>query len=319
MDIKEYIEQEQKHVNTYIQEEVSTLHSNIRGIAEHILSTGGKRLRPILLTLCARHFGYQDKTIYSLAIAVELIHSATLLHDDVLDNSELRRGVITAHTEFGIRNAILAGDALLAKGCHLVASRGIPLLLSKVSEIIMDTVEGEIEEIHCEGAIIRFEEYENIIRGKTARMIEKSCEMGAIQAGASNQDVAKIGLFGENLGMAFQIVDDILDYTGTNSFGKPKGIDIKEGKITAPLLFYVETLDARESKRILEGIIHKQYSATEVDSIIDNISRSCAIDKSYRLVQQYIDVALSTLHTLERTEEAVLLEQITLHSMKRKQ
>lgn len=315
MDIQEYIEQEQVHINMCIEQELDTLHSHIRPVAQHIFSTGGKRLRPLLILLIARHFGYTSHDIYSLAIAVEFIHSATLLHDDILDNSSTRRGKQTAHLIFGTQQTVLAGDALLAKGCHLVACAGIPELISKVSEIIMDTVEGEIEEISCEAQLISFEQYIEIIRGKTAKMIQKACEMGAIRANASREEIALLGCFGEHFGMAFQIVDDILDYTGTSTFGKPRGIDIREGKITAPLLLYAQSISHGEE--LLKNIIEKKYSLAVLEELIIDISNSNAIDKAYQLVQEYVDVALEALAKLHATHEVILLQKMTEYSIKR--
>lgn len=310
-----YIHKEQEDINACIHNELLLLHPHIRPIAEHILSTGGKRLRPILIILVARHFGCNSADIYPLAIAIELIHSATLLHDDILDNSSLRRGIATAHTVFGTRNTILAGDALLAKGCQLVASSNIPALLYTVSELIMDTTEGELEEIAHEHTYISFEQYIDIIRGKTAKMIQRACEMGAIFAQAPEEAVQSIGMFGENLGMAFQIVDDILDYTAPSHFGKPQGIDIIEGKLTAPLLLYAESLP--NGSEILHNIVQKHYDSAILQQMIIEISKSNAIDKSYALVQEYANVALNALNNLDATEERRLLQQITENSIQR--
>ncbi len=315
MNIKEYMEQEQVHINRYIQKELSTLHSHIQPVAHHIFATGGKRLRPLLIILVARHFGYCSDSIYPLAIAVEFIHSATLLHDDILDNSSIRRGEKTAHLLFGIQKTVLAGDALLAKGCHLVASAGIPELIAKVSEIIMDTVAGEIEEVAHEHECISFEQYIEIIRGKTAKMIQKACEMGAIRSNASEEDIISIGRFGESFGMAFQIVDDILDYTGTDIFGKPRGIDIMEGKITAPLLLYTQSIP--HGTEILSRVVEKTYTQEEIEQVIRNISHSDAIDKAYMLVQEYVDVALDILNRYNATPEIILLKKMTEYSIQR--
>ena len=216
----------------------------VRPIARHIFEAGGKRLRPLLTILMARLLGYDKKDIYDLAVTMEMLHAATLLHDDVLDNADTRRGKPAAHTIFNATSTILAGDAMLAHANALVAQCGDPRLCLCFSEATSRTAAGEILEIAAQHQVeTTAEEYEEIIRGKTAWLIRASCQLGALRAGADDALVEAAAAYGENIGMAFQIVDDALDFAPQSVTGKPSGGDVREGKLTPPLRMYRDSLD----------------------------------------------------------------------------
>lgn len=218
-----------------------------RPIARHIFDAGGKRLRPFLAVTAARLVGYAKDDIYNLAITMEMLHAATLLHDDVLDSAATRRGQAAAHTVFGAARAILAGDALLACANSIVASFGNPALCRCFSEATSRTAAGEIQEISCMRRVDLSEaEYLDIAMGKTASLIGESCRLGALRAGAAPDEIRALHEFGVNLGLAFQIVDDALDFAPQEQTGKPTGGDAREGKLTPPLRLYRSSLDAAE-------------------------------------------------------------------------
>ena len=203
--LRTFIEQEQPRINAALAEAAAELPVSIMPIAQYAMGNGGKRLRPLLTVLVARLLGYADNDIYSLAAAMEMFHVATLLHDDVMDNAEMRRGSTATHKVFGVTETILAGDALLAKGNQIVAGFGDPRLTAATSDAIAQTANGEILEIANQGKnapdlLI----YNQIIAGKTAWMIRTSCNIGAVRANGTPEQVAGATDYGFNLGMAFQ-------------------------------------------------------------------------------------------------------------------
>ena len=214
----------------------------VRPIARHIFEAGGKRLRPLLTILMARLLGYDKKDIYDLAVTMEMLHAATLLHDDVLDNADTRRGKPAAHTIFNATSTILAGDAMLAHANALVAQCGDPRLCLCFSEATSRTAAGEILEIAAQHQVeTTAEEYEEIIRGKTAWLIRASCQLGALRAGADDALVEAAAAYGENIGMAFQIQDDVLDVIGNEALlGKPVHSDEKNEKTTWVTVYGLE-------------------------------------------------------------------------------
>ena len=228
----------------------------VRPIARHIFEAGGKRLRPLLTILMARLLGYDKKDIYDLAVTMEMLHAATLLHDDVLDNADTRRGKPAAHTIFNATSTILAGDAMLAHANALVAQCGDPRLCLCFSEATSRTAAGEILEIAAQHQVeTTAEEYEEIIRGKTAWLIRASCQLGALRAGADEALVEAAAAYGENIGMAFQIVDDgtqgVIHITLKYNAGKEKVISGLRRVSKPGLRVYV---GADELPRVLRGL-----------------------------------------------------------------
>jgi len=226
---------------------VEALPASVQPVARHILDAGGKRLRPFLTVLFARLLGYREHDIYPLAAAVEMLHAATLLHDDVLDEAATRRGKPAAHGIFGVAPAILAGDALLAHANKLVADYGDCRLSACFSEATVRTAAGEIQEIDYQRRVDQPPEiYIEIITGKTAWLIRAACEVGALRAGADQCALDMVTQYGLQLGMAFQLVDDALDCAPQEKTGKPSCGDVREGKLTPPLLLYREHLAPAE-------------------------------------------------------------------------
>ena len=258
----------------------AALPDNVRAVASHVLESGGKRLRPLLTVRVARLLGCVDEAVYALAAAVEMAHAATLLHDDVLDKADLRRGRAAAHHLFGVVPAVLAGDALLAYANRTVASYGLGALSVAFSEAIARTAEGEILEIRNQGQAAPLETYLDIVRGKTAWMIRMACEVGAIFAGAPEPRVAAAADYGFNLGIAFQIVDDALDFAPSACTGKPEGGDLREGKFTPPLLLFAQTLPPEARGRFLRRFGAGHEAADRSAMPIDGRSPMLTADRS---------------------------------------
>ncbi|EPR44730.1 Polyprenyl synthetase [Desulfovibrio sp. X2] len=260
-------------IETFLRDETERLPALVRPVAAHVLAAGGKRFRPMLTVLFARLLGLEGDGVYPLAASLELLHSATLLHDDILDGARLRRGKTAAHLEFSRSEAILAGDALLALANRLVADYEVPRLVSVLSEAVLRTAVGEIAEIAASRELELSEEgYLEIITGKTAYLIQAATSVGAIAAGAPKDAVERAESFGLNMGIAFQLVDDALDYTSLPEVsGKPAGSDLREGKLTLPLLFFLSSLPPAERAGLLGRIKDKSLAEADVEEIVGRI------------------------------------------------
>jgi len=287
-------------IEAFIRQETERLPELVRPVAEHVLAAGGKRFRPMLTVLFARLLGYQGDDVYPLAASLEFLHSATLLHDDILDGALLRRGKAAAHTVYSRTEAILAGDVLLALSNRLVADYNIPRMVSLLSEAVLRTAAGEIEEIAaCRELDLDEAGYLSIITGKTAYLIQAASGVGAILAGADDTAVAKAEEFGLNLGIAFQLVDDALDYTSPPEVsGKPAGSDLREGKLTLPLLAHLDTLPQDGRAALLGRIKDKSLSETQIEAVVAAIRENGHAQATRERAAQYAAAAGRCLDAL---------------------
>jgi octaprenyl-diphosphate synthase len=235
------------------------LHSEValvRQVAEYIIGGGGKRLRPALVVLSARACGYGGAHQHQIAAVVEFIHTATLLHDDVVDDSNMRRGRATANSSFGNAASVLVGDFLYSRAFQMM----VEVQNMRVMEVLADATntiaEGEVLQLlQVRNADVRERDYLHVIRSKTAKLFEAAGQLGGILGGVPESQVAALADYGMHLGTAFQLVDDILDYSGDKAqTGKNLGDDLAEGKATLPLIFAMRNGDARQSAVIREAI-----------------------------------------------------------------
>ncbi|WP_457572362.1 polyprenyl synthetase family protein [Desulfovulcanus sp.] len=312
MEVKEYLQKELPLINLVLKEELKGLHSSVRQVAEYTLSAGGKRLRPLLTILMARSLGYADKNIYPLACALEFLHSATLMHDDILDNAHLRRGKKSAHLVFGLTQTVLAGDGLLALANMIVARYNIPALTHCVADAILKTATGEIEEIHwLRKPNLTEDTYLQIIEGKTAYLIQAACLCGAIIAGADNHIQEQSRIYGLNLGIAFQLVDDALDYTSTSAVsGKPLGGDLREGKLTLPLILYLKNLDEEKRKDLLYKVAENSLSEEEIKGVITSVQDMGLAEKVRQEARKFLQKSEKALASFPETLEKEILNKI---------
>lgn len=296
-------------VNAAIDREISSLPELIRPVASHVMEAGGKRLRPMLTILFARALRFRGENLHTLASALEFLHSATLMHDDILDNADLRRGRPAAHTLFGLTPTILAGDVLLALANEIVARSGNPALTSCIAKAIMQTASGEVMEIAAiRKADLSMGEYLTIITGKTAYLIQSACELGAIAAGGSERQRAAAAAFGLNLGIAFQLVDDALDYTArADTSGKPLGGDLREGKFTLPLLMYLDSLPDTARRNMARELADAALPRDRQDRIIADIAGQGFADKTRDAAKSYLELASQALVVLPVSHEKTLL------------
>ncbi len=310
-ELLRHIEAEQPRVNALLGRQTDTLDLYVRPVVAHVLKAGGKRLRPLLVLLTARALGRDSDDLYPMACALEFLHSATLLHDDVLDQAQTRRGIAAAHILFGVTKTILAGDALLALGNKLMADYGEPRLTACISEAILRTAVGEVAEIANVGNLdLTQAQYLEIVTGKTAWLIQAACRCGAIAAKAEDRLEQAASDFGLNLGVAFQLVDDALDYAGdSRATGKPIAADLVEGKVTLPLLCWLDTLDDAARHAFRRDFACEERDPERLLHVVKLVQASGCHHKALKVAAGYLDTARSALALFPQSEERTLLEQ----------
>lgn len=271
--------------------------SLIPEISEHTISAGGKRLRPILTLACSQMCGYKGDAHISLAACVEFIHTATLLHDDVVDKSDLRRGTSTANSLWGNKESILVGDFLLGKAFELMgAAKSLEIyrILSSAAVVIS---EGEVMQLAATGNIKDGEEnYIKIIAAKTAELFAAACQVGAVLGGVSNNEALALRSFGMNLGIAFQIVDDVLDYCSSGEkMGKNSGDDFRERKVTLPVILSYKKGDAAQRKFWERTINEGKQTDDDVAVAIKYVTQNNVINEAMEEADKYVATARQAL------------------------
>lgn len=246
----------------------------IRKVGEYVLSSGGKRVRPALLLLAARLSGYIADQAVPLASVIEFIHTATLLHDDVVDSATLRRGIASANTLWGNEASVLVGDFLFSKSFSLMVNVGSMDILRVLSDATTVIAEGEVMQLLCTGELDLTEErYIKVVRSKTAILMSAACEAGAILGEVSVDQQRALAAFGMDLGIAFQLMDDILDYTATEEeFGKCIGHDLEEGKITLPLIHTLRRCTETE-RVVIAGVVERDEMSLVEFRIVSELVR----------------------------------------------
>lgn len=308
-ELLQYFQQELPNINSFLKDETEKMEGLVKDVAQHVLLAPGKRIRPVLTLLSARALGYDKDDIYPLACSLELLHAATLIHDDILDDADLRRGRKAAHLVFGTTETILAGDVLLALANLLGAGYGKSRISSILADGIMATAQGEIREIaHISEPVASRNTYMEIIIGKTARLIEASCRIGAALACDDPEIENALGEFGLNMGIAFQLVDDALDYESpSDDTGKPEGGDLKEGKITLPLILLLEMLEDKEAEKLLAGLKAMTLSEERRIEIVKRIREKGLGKKTRQFAADYVEKAKMSLAALPETPEKKIL------------
>jgi octaprenyl-diphosphate synthase len=261
------------------------LHSDvalIRQVAEYIIGSGGKRLRPAILILSAGAFGYRGTHHHDLAAVIEFIHTATLLHDDVVDESALRRGRATANSLFGNAASVLVGDFVYSRSFQIMVSMDNMRVLKVLADATNIIAEGEVLQLmNCNNPDINERRYLQVIRYKTAKLFEAATRLGAILGGASQEDEDAVGSYGTHLGTAFQLIDDVLDYSGDQTTtGKNVGDDLAEGKATLPLIYAMEHGTA-EQAALIRGAI-EQGGLADLSAVLAAIEQTGAIEYARR-------------------------------------
>ncbi len=308
-DLKSAVLPELQEVDKLILSAAQSYTSLIPHITEYLVSAGGKRIRPMLTLACSKMFAIDDNSHIKLATAIEYIHTATLLHDDVIDESLLRRGKKTANHVWGNKASILVGDFLLSQSFKLMVSAGNLQALSLLASTAASITESEIWQLELiKKADLSEPEYIRLITGKTALLFAAACAVGAILTSRTKQEIDNLYNFGLNLGICFQIVDDILDYTAaTSTFGKIQGNDIREGKVTLP--FILAYKNARpDQKNYLEGLLINPEA--DLSTLVLLLKQTDALTKSHNTAHHYAEKALEYLGKLGETSYSIILKEL---------
>lgn len=287
-------------------------------ITHYIVKRKGKQIRPMFVFLSASLCGGITEATYRGAALVELLHTATLVHDDVVDNSYERRGFFSVNALWKNKIAVLVGDFLLSKGLLLSINNGDFGLLKIVSDAVKQMSEGELLQIEKARRLdIDEAVYYEVIRQKTASLIASCCSCGAASAGADAEIVEKMRLFGEKVGIAFQIKDDLFDF-GTDDVGKPLGIDIKEKKITLPLIYALNKASSSEKRRIINLVKNHNEESDKVSEVIDFVRNSGGLDYAQTRMDAYQQEAFTILNELPEHESRDSLQQLVMFTTERK-
>ncbi len=314
------IREEVALVEAELASQVASRVITVHGAGKLTLHAGGKRLRPAFVTLAARATGlpFDAGRTRRLGACMEMIHMATLIHDDVIDNSPTRRGKPTAAAEFGNPAAILSGDVLLAKAMRLLSEDGDLEVIRTVSQSVIEVAEGEVRELEVRGDFdLHEEDHLEVLRLKTASFIQCCCEIGAIVAGASPTTRQALSTYGHHVGMAFQIVDDLLDYRGDKAkTGKPIATDFREAQATLPLIYLRPHLSDQESelarKRFGNGV-----TEDEIRMMVQWMDLRGAFAKSEALAESHLQSALMQLDALPQSSSKKLLAAVAEYVISR--
>mgnify|MGYP000221036149 FL=1 len=319
-DLKNSVEDKLILVEEKIKNKLSSEVDLVQKMCDYHLTTGGKRLRALLTLGSSKLCGYlKGGRDINLAACVELIHGATLLHDDVIDNSDIRRGKKTTNLIWGNQSSILAGDYLLSRCFEMMVEDGNLEVLKLLSSTSAKIAQGEILQLQHKGEVDMLEEtYLKIISSKTAVLFSAATKVGAILSEKNNKEKEALEFYGKNLGLTFQIADDALDYNSQiNSFGKKVGNDFFEGKITLPIILLFQRSSDSEKKQ-LESIFKQDIrSADDLTIILSLISKYKIIPQCYKKAEHFINIASNSLSIFKDSEEKKIFENLTSFSLER--
>lgn len=289
----------------------------LRSAIDHLLNATGKHIRPLLVLLAAEACGGVRENTINAAIFLELLHTATLIHDDVIDETKQRRGVPSLNAIFDNRVAVLVGDYVLSTALIRSIQTGDLRIVGIVSNLGRELSEGEIKQLEtADESLIDERLYLQVIRKKTATLLSACAEIGAISAGASDETIAICRRFGELMGYSFQIKDDIFDYFKQGDIGKPTGNDIREGKVTLPLLYALRQ-DRKEAAPYMRMILDKDFTDEHIEALIAYAKAKGGIAYAERRMAEYRDQAIATLRELPASPARQALEDLADYIVKR--
>ncbi|MBA4054111.1 MAG: polyprenyl synthetase [Marivirga sp.] len=286
-------------------------------ILRYITKQKGKQIRPLFVLLCARLGGTINEQTYRAALFVEMLHTSSLVHDDIVDDSLERRGVFSIHALWKNKAAVLAGDVIFSKSISLLITNGDHRTLEIFSSSIRRVIEGELLQIG-KSKNLNFNEdiYFEIIKGKTATLLAAACAAGAASTFTDDSMIRKLHLFGEKLGIAFQIKDDLLDYR-TADIGKPTRNDIKEKKLTLPLIYALNNCDYWLRKKLIRIIKHKNTDEKSVDYLVNEVEKIGGITYAEKKMKSFSDEALSILYDFPESHVRAALVELVAYTTDR--
>jgi geranylgeranyl pyrophosphate synthase len=301
----------------FVQQRMAGSEATAMKLASDILLAGGKRYRPIIVLLAYEAAGGDDTSkAMNLAMAAEIIHTATLVHDDIYDQSKVRRGKPTLHTSSGLPHAIIAGDYLFALGFGL-GGRHEDRVVERVAEACGRIATGELQQLeHIGNLATTPEDYYTIVDGKTAFPFASGCWGAAVIAKAPETTVTALEIFGMEFGRAFQMVDDLLDLTGEPSMGKPRGADVHDGKMTLPIIHALTMLHGVEREQLADVL--QNFSDERWEELIELLDAAESLVYVKQLIENHIERAMEALETLPRTEARDLMFELVKISESRR-
>ena len=268
----------------------SLVHSDklLSQVLTHIRQRGGKRMRPILILLLAKNYGVVSQTTLHSAVGLELLHTASLVHDDVVDESEERRGQASVNATYNNKVAVLVGDFLLSTALLHVSFTNNPTIIQNLAELGRTLARGEILQLsNIQNTVISEDVYYDVIKMKTAALFESCAGIGAMSAGASAEEVEKAKLFGQNLGIIFQIRDDIFDYYESSEIGKPTGNDMAEGKLTLPVIYALNNSNLESMHMLARKVKNGTVNSDEIAVLVDFAKENGGIEYAKRRMNDY--------------------------------
>ena len=309
--------EEMRQVDAVIQRRLASKVALIDQIANYIISAGGKRIRPMLVLLFSGALGFVGRERFELAATVEFIHTATLLHDDVVDESGLRRGRSTANAMFGNAASVLVGDFVYSRAFQMMVSVNRMRVLEVLADATNVIAEGEVLQLmNMHDPDVAVDDYLRVIRFKTAKLFEASARLGAVLAEADSATEEACAAYGRSLGTAFQLVDDLLDYEGaTEQLGKNVGNDLREGKPTLPLLIAMERGSADDRPLVRHPLVHREIA--RLAEIVGIVRATGAIDATRDAARSEADKARASLDVLPRTAYRDALLDLSVRSVDR--
>jgi len=320
LELKNLVGIKLENVTQQIKYKLASEINLIHKMTSYHFKSGGKRIRPLLTLGSAKLCGYENgNRDINLAACIELIHNATLLHDDVIDNSDLRRGIQSSNAIWGNQSSILVGDYLFSRCFEIMVEDGSQEILKLLSSTSSKIAQGEVLQLEYKGEIDILEEtYLNIINSKTATRFAAATRVGACITNKSKKEKDALESYGRNLGLAFQIADDALDYYSTKTiFGKEIGKDFYEGKVTLPIIFLCQKANSDE-KILLEKIFKKKNrSKLEFYEIQKLIKKYNSIDLCFEYAEHFVNISFNALNIFNPSKEKTVLQNLTSYSLER--
>ena len=320
LELKNLLSNKLQKVENLIQEKLKSEVNLIQKMSDHHLRSGGKRLRALLTLESAKLTGYrEDNRDINLAACVELIHSATLLHDDVIDESELRRGVKTTNSVWGNQSSILVGDYLLSRCFEMMVEDGDLEVLKLLSSTSSKIAQGEVLQLQHKGEADLLEEtYIDIINLKTASLFSAATKTGACLSKSNEKEKKALESYGRNLGLAFQIADDALDfYAKEKLFGKEIGKDFFEGKVTLPMIIIFQKGNEEEKKFLNEIMKKEKRSEKDFNDTLYLINKYKAVEATFKKAEYFVNVSYDSLAIFPDNEDKKILQNLTSFSLNR--
>lgn len=312
------VESDLPKVEGAIEKTLDTRHRLLLEVSTHLLKAGGKRLRPALVLLSAKFSQYQIGRLLPVAAAVELIHMATLVHDDVVDSSAVRRGLPTVNAKWNNAISVLVGDYFFAKAFSLLAGEGKPRVVGVMADVVYQMSVGEIQQMtEASDPDQTIDDYYDRIIKKTGLFIAESCRVGALVGGAPEEEVQALYNYGHGVGLGFQIIDDILDFTSSaRQLGKPVCSDLRGGIITLPVILALQSAPRKaELRRIVSS---KNLTDGDVNQVVKILQEAGSLEESYKVAKGFINGAKAELNKLPEVSARATLEAVADFVVERK-